>query len=222
MYFHRLCPSGSVHYTAPGFAPTGMNFKKATSLCNWRNFADSPKNRTTDRHTAAVAKYQYAVALIVQKEWGTRKYMLTSEESVAEVECHFSVRVTRQLMSKMTPSAMSAHIVRELNMYQPLKMFMKGKGHGHHVIVDGYRMKHRKFLYHLNVGNSGYDNDWYEFGAPICLRHYSNGTRPAGHDHCAYYYDDISKFEFWSISVDTQGSFGVKSNNFKFKIKGQN
>lgn len=152
-----------------------------------------------------MAKYEYAVALVVQKKWGTYDYMISNDKSSVEVESHFNVKVSVKSMSEMTLPAMSAHIVRELNRLQPLKMFIQGKGHGHHVVVDGYRRKHGNFLYHLNVGHSGYDNAWYEFGAPICLRHYSNGTTPEEVGACAYYYDDIDKFEFWSISVRKRG-----------------
>jgi len=199
-YFHRLCPSGFVNYTAPGFAPTEMNFMRVIGLCDWSNFAKSPKKKAKDRHTAAVAKYEYAIALILQKKWGTDDYMITDEKSSVEVESHLGVKVLKQSMSETTLLAMHRHIVRELNQLRPLKMFMNGERHGHHVVVDGYRTKHRKFLYHLNVGHSGYDDGWYEFGAPICLRHYSNG-KTASDGVCAYYYDDINNFEFWSISV---------------------
>jgi len=203
MYFHGLCPSGSVNYTAPGFTSTGMNFNRAIGLCDWGSFAKSPKNRTEDLRTASVAKYEYAAALVVQKKWGTRDYMITNEESSVEVESHFNVKVSVKSMSETTLSAMFAHIVRELKNLQPLKMFIKGEKYGHHVVVDGYRKKHGILDYHLNVGHSGYDNTWYKFGAPICLRHYSNGTTPAD-GACAYYYDDIDNFEFWSFSVKNQ------------------
>jgi len=200
MYFHRLCPSGFVNYTAPGFAPTEMNFERVIGLCDWRNFAKSPKKKTKDRHTATVAKYEYAVALILQKKWGTHDYMITDNETSAEVESHFGVKVSKLSMSETTLLAVHTHIVRELNQLHPLKMIIKDERHRHHVVVDGYRTKNRKFLYHLNVGHSGYDNGWYEFGAPICLRHYSNGKTPSD-GVCAYYFDDVHNFEFWSISV---------------------
>jgi len=200
MYFHRLCPSGFVNYTAPGFASTEMSFERVIGLCDWRNFAKSPKKKTKDRHTAAVAKYEYAVALILQKKWGTFDYMTTDEESLAEVESHFGVKVSTQSMLETTLLAMHTHIVRELNQLQPLVMVIKGERHRHHVVVDGYRTKHRKFLYHLNIGHSGYDDGWYDFGAPICLRHYSDG-KTASDGVCAYYFDNINNFEFWSISV---------------------
>jgi len=35
MYFHRQCPFGFVNYTAPGFAPTGMDFDSQIFLCEW-------------------------------------------------------------------------------------------------------------------------------------------------------------------------------------------
>jgi len=64
MFFHKLCPSGAVNYTVPGFAPTGMNFTQqahrsttgGAPLCDWGSFANAPPNKTSDATMKAVAK----------------------------------------------------------------------------------------------------------------------------------------------------------------------
>jgi hypothetical protein len=53
---------------------------------------------------------------------------------------------------------------------------------------------------HLNIGHFGYDNGWFDFDSPICLRHYQNGTQPSG-GGCAYLYDDNFYREVWSIEL---------------------
>jgi len=161
---------------------------------------NSPKNQSNDPHTAAVAKYEYAASLIVEKKWGSHTYMISGKESAIAVENHYGAKVSRHLQSKTSFPAMTALIVRELSLFQPLKLHIKGAKGYRHLVIDGYRIKHGKFFVHLNVGHSGYDNDWYEFGTPICLRHCTNGTTPTD-GTCAYYYDDVNAFQVWSISV---------------------
>jgi hypothetical protein len=92
--------------------------------------------------------------------------------------------------------------------------------HYHHVVIDGYSIEHNtekesanananggaapsesaEFWVHLNVGHSGYDNDWYRFDQPICLRHYQNGTLPPAGD-CAFLYDDIGYKILWTLAL---------------------
>jgi len=61
------------------------------------------------------------------------------------------------------------------------------------MVIDGYLIKDGKFLVHLNVGQNGHDNNWYQFGVPICFRHYTNGTAPTD-GSCALYYEDVNEF----------------------------
>jgi hypothetical protein len=96
--------------------------------------------------------------------------------------------------------------------------------HYHHVVIDGFNLSASsggssgssgsgssgggggssggggggKLMVHLNIGHSGYDNGWYDFDLPICLRHYQNGTMPAG-GGCAYNYDDPQCRRLWLI-----------------------
>jgi len=116
------------------------------------------------------------------------------------LESHYGVKVSRLIVRGLASRAVHARITKEINHLRPLMMYMKGARSGYYVVIDGYRWKHRRFFVHLNVGNSGFDNEWYELGLPICLKHFSNGER-SQHGTCAHYYDYLTKFEIWSISV---------------------
>merc|ERR1712032_497516 len=205
MYYHGLCPRGSISYEAPGFTETGMNFSAAEidGLCDWNRFVSSPPNSTTDPSTKIVARYLYAASLVVEKKWGTGSYMLSHAASARAVEEHY--RVIIEIVSAntvVTLRDLEQAIVVDITVGRPLKLHIasiqRGAGpeHSHHVVIDGYRSANSKFWVHLNVGHSGFDDGWYDFEQPICLLHYQNGTLPASGD-CAFNYDDTQYKEIW-------------------------
>ncbi len=67
---------------------------------------------------------------------------------------------------------------------------------GPQVVIDGYSVESGKFLVHLNVGHSGYDNVWYDWAEPVCLRHHQNGTTPSD-GGCAFRYE--LKNMLWTV-----------------------
>eukprot|EP00746_Dinoflagellata_sp_MGD_P048298 gnl/MRDRNA2_/MRDRNA2_219702_c0_seq1.p1 gnl/MRDRNA2_/MRDRNA2_219702_c0~~gnl/MRDRNA2_/MRDRNA2_219702_c0_seq1.p1 ORF type:complete len:288 (+),score=39.19 gnl/MRDRNA2_/MRDRNA2_219702_c0_seq1:74-937(+) len=214
-YFHRLCPMGSVGYTVPGFSETRMDFDAETKkgLCMWQSFADAPPNTTSDSHMKAVAKYEYAAALILQKTWGTGDYELTHEARAKAAMEHYGFEnITIISLTNFSADEVLAAIIEEIDFQRPLKMqiHMAGNIHSnsddvtmpprfHHVAVDGYHVEANKtFRVHINAGHSGFDNGWYDWNAPICLKHYPNGTTPAD-GSCAALYNDMSYRELWRI-----------------------
>lgn len=201
-FFHRMCPTGVVNYTAPNHPTTAMDFDAEHGLCDWSSFSLSPPNVSTDPGMLAVAKYEYAAALVVQKEWGTGSYMLTHEERATAVAQHFNVDVTRWELGKdATREDLVNAIVADIDKGIPLKMHIAEIDGGYHwIVIDGYKASSYRgsFEVHLNIGHSGFDNGWYDFDTPICLRHYQNGTKPED-GGCAFNYNRLNYREVWSI-----------------------
>lgn len=224
MFFHRRCPSGSVAYSSPEYGVTAANFTReaeSAHLCDWGAFASSPPNLTGDASLIAVARYSYAAALIVEKKWGSGDYMLSHAGRVASVSSHYGMNASLLILSDsphqqgaVSRAVMVAAIVDNLERRLPMKLQIASRrgGHYHHVVVDGFQLgtptggdgahssstEAQKLLVHLNIGHSGYDNGWFDFDQPICLRHYQNGTRPTG-GGCAFCYDNTTYRQLWTI-----------------------
>ena len=49
----------------------------------------SPPNVSADKTMEAVAQFEYAMALVVQKEWGTGEYMLSHQQRAESIAQHF-------------------------------------------------------------------------------------------------------------------------------------
>eukprot|EP00935_MAST-01C_sp_MAST-1C-sp1_P001107 g1107.t1 len=210
MYYHRLCPSGTASYQAPNFTVTAMNFTAAAlaptnssagvALCDWGAMSLSPPNVSADQTMEAVAQFEYAMALVVQKEWGTGEYMLSHQQRAESIAQHFE-GVQTQVLALGTNqtaqagsdtgsgtssgtgdwTALESAVVSSLDQQLPIMMHVgsQDRKHYHDVAVDGYRHNGSSLVVHLNIGHSGFDDGWYSFREPICLRHYKNGTTPA-------------------------------------------
>jgi len=203
MFFHRLCPTGSVSYTAHNFSVTAMDFDQEASrngLCDWPSFATSPSpNATNSTSMTAVARYEYAAALIVEKQWGTGGYMLSHAGRAEAAAKHYGAEIII-VTAESSREVHLATISNELDQQHPVEMWISNMAQTsfHHVVVDGYRHDSGKFMVHLNVGHSGFDNGWYDYNAPICLMHAPDGTRPAG-GGCHKLYDAINHKELMTI-----------------------
>ena len=215
LYFHRRCPlPGVQQYKAPGYPLTGMNFTaEIHTLCDWDRFEPNPPNTSSAPAMQAVAKFEYAAALIIEKKWGTGDYMLSHHERAAAVAARFGVGVSilSTVSNASSITEIEAAIVADLHRQQPLKLHITNKQHSeyHHVAIDGQRRDSNtgRLFVHLNVGHSGYDNGWFPFEGPFCLRHYQNGTTPED-GSCAFLYDDANYREIWRIDPHSRGSEG--------------
>lgn len=210
MYFHRRCPSGTVSYSVTGYASTGMNFSAAAAggLCDWDRLALAPPNESSSPAMAAVARYEYAAALIVQKTWGTGTYGLSHNRRAAAAAQHYGMRVDVLRANETADSALRSAVRDSIDRRLPLQLQVGSSVHTtehHHVVVDGYAVEGQTFLVHLNVGHSGFDNDWYDWASPICLKHYQNGTVPGseGSGGCAFRYE--LKEMLWTLVPQAVG-----------------
>lgn len=183
MFFHRLCPTGSVSYQAPGFPTTAMDYDQQAKkgLCDWSQFTAAPKEGTTEM--TAVARYSYAAALTMEKKWGTGSYMLTHAQRIASAEKHYNVK--GQIVLADAPETEQIQAIKEeVDNQRPLQMHIRNKKETefHFVVIDGYKQNNDKFMVHLNLGHGGGDNGWFDFHAAI------KG------------YDDINYHELWKIT----------------------
>eukprot|EP00746_Dinoflagellata_sp_MGD_P029157 gnl/MRDRNA2_/MRDRNA2_16897_c0_seq1.p1 gnl/MRDRNA2_/MRDRNA2_16897_c0~~gnl/MRDRNA2_/MRDRNA2_16897_c0_seq1.p1 ORF type:complete len:415 (+),score=49.70 gnl/MRDRNA2_/MRDRNA2_16897_c0_seq1:86-1330(+) len=233
-YFHRLCPEGSVAYRVPGFSETSMDFDKETNngLCSWHSFVGPAMNASSDAQMKAVAKYEYAAALIVRKTWGQGTYELNFHDRKIAVMKHYGFEDIVVVHSKWKyHNDVIKAIVEEIDSSRPVQLLIKGKNDTgdtkvpaaelpkntmnrtwvgdslslyHHVVVDGYEFN-PTFRVHLNVGHSGFDNGWYDWSAPICFRHFPNG-RVRADGSCARSYDDVSYRVVWRMLPPKKGT----------------
>lgn len=205
LYFHHRCPTGSVEFTVPGFESTGMDFDaEATNhgLCDWPQFAGRALNSTTDAGTSAIAKYIYATALVVRRKWGSTRgtphYLLDHEAQDDEVSEHFGVDISRFHIAKTEESKREAQnlLVEELDHQRPVIAFLVWHGFdGHLVVLDGYRREGSRFKVHVNAGQNGFNNGWYDFDRRMCFALHKNGTA-TDHRHCAMRFDHVSYLKF--------------------------
>ena len=143
---------------------------------------------------AAVALYEYAAAVIVQKTWGTGTYGLSHDDRAASASLHYSMRIEVLRVNKTMESGLQATVRHNIDRRLPVQLEIGSSTRSaehHHVVLDGYAVEGAHFFVHLNVGHSGFDNGWYDWAAPICLKHYQNGTlHPlANGGGCAFVYD---------------------------------
>ena len=81
-----------------------MNFSREAAtagLCDWAGFADAPPNASSSVAMAHVARYAYATALIVRKEWGTGSYELPHAGRCAAAGTHYHMQTA--LLRGTTP-----------------------------------------------------------------------------------------------------------------------
>lgn len=165
MYFHQLKPFGHVVYTSRH----GYHIDEVidSTKINLSKLALSINSNTDSATINALAKYNYYAALAVQKDFGTDSYMQKLASSTL-LETHFRVNVSRyiswQNVLPYTHSKLKAIIKEEIFNKRPLFLhFANLKDFGHSVVIDGYKQTGKKFLIHLNQGQGGPQDGWYNF-----------------------------------------------------------
>jgi peptidase C10-like protein len=165
MYYHRLKPFGHVAYTSRhGYR---INEVMDSTQINFSKLALSIDSNTDDSTINALAKYNYYAALAVQKDFGTDSYMHKLASS-SLLETHFRVQINRyiswQSLLPNTYAKLEAVIRKEISNKRPLFLhFANLEDFGHSVVVDGYKQTDKKFLVHLNQGQGGPQDGWYDF-----------------------------------------------------------
>lgn len=151
VYYHRLQPFGQVSYTSR------HGYVISENLADWQ-LGDRPDS---------LARYNYAAALAVQKDFGTDSYMHKLAPS-GLLEAHYHVSAARYISWKgllpYTRGKQEAIIRREIHARRPLFLhFANLKDFGHSVVIDGYKNIDQHFYVHLNQGQGGPQDGWYDF-----------------------------------------------------------
>ena len=165
MYYHKLKPFGRFRYTSrKGFV---INEQLDSTTIKFNQLPIQIDSSTTDDDISALARYNYYAALAVQKDFGTDSYMHKLVPA-SLLESHYHVKVKRyiswQHLLPYTSGKLKSIIKKEINDQQPLLLhFADLKNFGHSVVVDGYKQSAGVFWVHLNQGQGGPQDGWYDF-----------------------------------------------------------
>lgn len=178
VYFHRLRPFGRAQYTTSRGDRIDERFESIGFDLD--RFESTISSTTDPEISLQMAHYNYMAAVVVQKDFGTERYMnkLASSELF---ERHFKVRVNRFIawrsIGPSTLGKLEKIIYTELNAKRPVFLhFANLSDFGHSVVVDGYRYVDGRFVIHINQGQGGQDDGWYDFYKGI-LRPDDNALR---------------------------------------------
>lgn len=164
-YYHKLKPYGTVQYTSrQGYKINETMDGSQFSLDKFTNTID--KNTPQDIKDQ-LAKYNYYAALVVQKDFGTDRYM-NKLTPASLFEKNYRVKVNRYIAwHNFVPyrlGKLEQIIYEEINEKRPVFLhFANLKDFGHSVVVDGYCYKDGRFMVHTNQGQGGGDDGWYDF-----------------------------------------------------------
>lgn len=178
MYYHRLKPFGHVSY----LSRNGYKIDETidSTKIDFSQFDAIIDPSTPEAVKDQLALYSYYAALAVQKDFGTDHYMnkLASSDLL---EQHYNVDVNRYISwHRMLPNTLGKLekvIYHELNNKRPVFLhFANLKDFGHSAVIDGYRYQGNLFMVHINQGQGGPTDGWYDFYKGI-LREDDDGLR---------------------------------------------
>jgi hypothetical protein len=157
--FHHLRPSGDVKYTTTGGALIDIKFNEHGYL---DSLANSITPETPAEQSQAIAEYCYAVAVVVQKDFGIGDYMDVSVIP-AEVTDHFKCRVDKfdsDLRNKIISEGKAA---RPVVAYFDDILGIRVVRNGHAMVIDGTADVNGRTFVHVNVGWGGKEDGWYNY-----------------------------------------------------------
>ena len=170
LFYYRLAPFGKVNYKCSNGIKIHKNFSNYTY--DWNKIAAKLTDSTAQAKTDATAFYAYAVACIVQKDFGTSQYVdiESSNNHKSQIESHF--KCTYESYTFKPESSISALferdksitdiIKREIDAKRPVGFYYdRPNNGGHAIVIDGYTMKKNDFYIHANFGWSGSSDGWY-------------------------------------------------------------
>lgn len=169
MYYHKLKPFGEVSYTSRnGYV---ISEKIDSTSIDLKKLVTKIDSSTSAVAIDATARYNYYAALAVRKDFGTDRYM-NKLAPASLLEQHYRVKVDRYISwHRSLPygiGKLERVMVRELDQKRPVMLhFSDLKGFGHSVVVDGYRAEGKKLMVHINQGQGGPQDGWYDFSGNI-------------------------------------------------------
>ena len=165
VYYHRLKPFGHVRYTSSkGYV---IDEELDTTKIDLSKLGLKIDSTTTPSGIAALARYNYDAALAVNKDFGTDHYMHKLAPAHL-LETHYHVKADRYIcwheLFPYTTGKLESIIRWEITAKRPLFLhFANLKDFGHSVVIDGYKSEGNSFMVHLNQGQGGPQDGWYNF-----------------------------------------------------------
>jgi Peptidase C10 family len=158
--FHHLQPQGHVSYrTRRGLAIDEM-FDRPV---NWDRVVSAIGPQTSAESSRETARYCFAAAAVVQKDFGGGEYR-DIDRVPAEVSEHYGCAVAR-VASGLADTARS-----ELRSSRPVVAYfnnilgLKIVRTGHAAVLDGLAEANGRLLIHGNFGWNSTSDGWYDFG----------------------------------------------------------
>ncbi len=156
LFHHRMFPHGRVRYRCTNGILVQENLDE-------HEFDESRLLDSTDE----VAQYLYAVAVVIQKDFGTGKYRLNHRQRAQAVARHFSCRAV--LYKAKDIGSLQTLIRAEIEKGRPVMIHLRDKKrkHFHAAVVDGYRTTDEATTFHINMGHAGRDDGWFRLDRPV-------------------------------------------------------
>lgn len=169
VYYNRLKPFGHIAYVSSNGYRINENIDSTTF--NWNFFANAIDSTTSAVSIDQMAKYNYDAALVVMKNFGRDSYMHKLAPA-SLFEAHYPVKASRYIswhnFLPYTHKKLEKIIQTEIDHHRPLMLhFANLKDFGHSVVVDGYDTHDHAFKVHLNQGQGGTGDGWYDFDQGI-------------------------------------------------------
>jgi hypothetical protein len=165
VYYHHLKPFGHAAYvSSKGYR---INEDIDSSKINLSRLSFQINSMTSKTEIADLARYNYYAAVAIEKDFGTDNYM-HKLASASLLEKHYSIKVSRYIswhhILPYTTGKLERIISEEINNKRPVFLhFTNLENFGHSVVIDGYNRKDDKFMVHLNQGQGGPQDGWYNF-----------------------------------------------------------
>lgn len=188
LFHHRLTPTGLVRYKCSSGYQVDVDLGQYRF--DWDKFPASIAPDTSAAGLDQLARYSFATAVVVRKDFGTAGYKRLLN-SVEDLEAHYPVDaeiyvhltpplpfsqadLTAKLRSErinnlVDRSQIVALLATELAAGRPVYFhFGNIVNFGHSTVIDGYRLESDRHLVHINYGAREVEqNKWYDLFAPI-------------------------------------------------------
>jgi hypothetical protein len=188
LYYHRLKPGGRVSYSCASGAKIDVDLDQYQF--DWNQFVDTVTAATPKQVTEQLARFSFAAAVVVRKDFGTESYKRVLS-SVADLESHYALdaeiyvhlganppvsladlaaRTRSENVSNVVDQAQIVGLLTgELREKRPVYFhFGNLTGFGHSTVIDGFRKTGDGYQVHINYGAVEAERTrWYDLFAPI-------------------------------------------------------
>jgi len=167
--FHRLESYGKVRYSCSNGIVIENDLD--ARFYNWSRMAVALTKTSPSEEVEEVSTFLYDVATVVQKDFDTGTYVLSSANMTLALQRHFKCK-SEVVSTTDIGSSVKDYIKQELGSNRPCMLYIEddappGSRTGHAVVIDGWKVEADSFLVHLNMGWGGRADGWYDFDKPI-------------------------------------------------------